>query len=229
MRIDSSGNVGIGAASPARLLHVQGSAGVIRLDRSVDTASVILARFSDSTFATVWKGYTFGLNASGLDDGEFIINDLGAAVGGAGTRRFTINNGGEVIVGGTTDNGAYNLQCNGTGVWGAGAYTNGSDARIKENVAPIQSGLSVVEKLNPVTFNYLESWSRDRSTQTGFIAQELQTALADEVYVDGIVQQGPEYMSVAYQSLIPILTKAIQEQQQQIDALKAEVAALKGE
>jgi len=51
------------------------------------------------------------------------------------------------------------------------------------------------------------------------------------------VQQGGSngYYSVAYQNIIPILTKAIQEQQTMIkelkaelDATKAEVAALKG-
>lgn len=126
----------------------------------------------------------------------------------------------EVRSGGATDQGAYNLQCNGTGVWGAGAYVNGSDARIKKNIAPVTSGLDVIKKLNPVTFNYLESWSTDRATQVGFIAQELKTALANEIYIDGVVQQGPEYMSVAYQSLIPILVKAIQELQAEVESLK---------
>jgi hypothetical protein len=137
---------------------------------------------------------------------------------------------GETIVGGTTDNGAYNLQCNGTGVWGAGAYVNGSDARIKEDIAPIASGLDVVEKLNPITYRYKESWSKDQSTQTGFIAQELLTALDGQVYVDGVVQHGgaEDYYSVAYQNIIPILTKAIQELKAELDVTKAEVAALKG-
>jgi hypothetical protein len=136
----------------------------------------------------------------------------------------------EFIVGGTTDQGAYNLQCNGTGVWGAGAYVNGSDARIKEDVAPIASGLDVVEKLNPVTYRYKESWSKDQSVQTGFIAQELLTALDGQVYVDGVVQQGgaEDYYSVAYQNIIPILTKAIQELSAKNDALEARLAALEG-
>jgi hypothetical protein len=140
---------------------------------------------------------------------------------GDGNPRIYVNDGGEVICGGVTDQGAYNLQCNGTGVWGAGAYVNGSDERIKEDIAPIQSGLNVVEKLNPVTFKYKESWTKDQSTQTGFIAQELLTALEGEVYVDGVVQQNSEYMSVAYQNIIPILVKAIQELKAEFDAYKA--------
>jgi len=144
------------------------------------------------------------------------------------TNRMRIAAGGEVYIAGTTDQGAYNLQCNGTGVWGAGAYVNGSDERIKEDITPISSGLDVVGKLNPVTYRYKESWTKDQSVQTGFIAQELLTALNGEVYVDGIVQQGGAegYYSVAYQNLIPILTKAIQEQQEIIQSLTARIEAL---
>ena len=140
--------------------------------------------------------------------------------------RMRVTTDGEVYIAGTTDQGAYNLQVNGTGVWGAGAYVNGSDARIKDNIAPLASGLDVVAKLKPVQFRYKESWSKDTAVQPGFIAQDLQTALADQPYVDGVVLQGPEYMSVAYQSLIPLLTKAIQELKADNDALKARVAAL---
>jgi hypothetical protein len=65
------------------------------------------------------------------------------------------------------------------------------------------------------------SYSKDQSIQPGFIAQELQEALGGEVYVDGVVQAGPKHLNVAYQSLIPVLVKAIQE-------LTARVAQLEG-
>jgi len=58
--------------------------------------------------------------------------------------RMRINSAGEVLIGGNTDNGAFNLQCNGTGVWGAGAYTNGSDERIKDDIAPLGDCLDIV-------------------------------------------------------------------------------------
>jgi hypothetical protein len=146
----------------------------------------------------------------------------------SGSERMRIETGGEVYIAGTTDRGAFNLQCNGTGVWGAGAYTNGSDARIKEDVSPITSGLDVIQKMNPVQFRYTEEWSKDRSMQPGFIAQELQDALSGEDYVEGVVSSGPEYLSVAYQTIIPLLVKAVQEQQTQIDELKARIEALEG-
>ena len=140
--------------------------------------------------------------------------------------RARITSGGEVYIAGTTDQGAYNLQVNGTGVWGAGAYVNGSDARIKEEITTLDSALDVVVSLRPVTFRYKEEYSKDQSIQPGFIAQELQAAMTDKPYLGGIVQEGPQHLNVAYQSLIPLLTKAIQEQQALIESMTARIAAL---
>ena len=144
-----------------------------------------------------------------------------AAISNAGGGTLLLaKNDGEVIVGGTTDQGAYNLQCNGTGVWGAGAYVNGSDKRIKDEIAPIGEATSVIAAMQPVTFRYKPTWSSDRSIQPGFVAQQLQEALAGTPYLDGVVQQGTEYLSVAYQSLIPLLVKALQESNARIAALE---------
>ena len=139
-----------------------------------------------------------------------------------------INPTGEFLIAGSTDQGAYNLQVAGTGVWAAGAYVNGSDSRIKENVESLDSCLDVVKAMRPVTYQYKQNYSKDRSIQPGFIAQELQTAMAGKNYIDGVVQEGKKQLNVAYQNIIPILTKAIQEQQEQIEQLKSEVLALKG-
>jgi len=129
----------------------------------------------------------------------------------------------ELRSGGITDNGAYNLQCNGTGVWGAGAYVNGSDIALKENILDIEKALDLVLNLKPKSFTYKEDYSKDQSIQTGFIAQDLLETLKDQIYVDGIVSKGKNHLNVAYQNLIPLLTKAIQEQQQQIEELKSKL------
>jgi hypothetical protein len=144
------------------------------------------------------------------------------------TERMRITSGGELLVGGTNDNGAFNIQCNGTGIWGFGAYVNGSDERLKENIHPLPASLDVVKALNPVAFQYKSEFTADTSVQPGFIAQELQVALAGQDYLEGVVQTGPEYLSVAYQSLIPVLTKALQEAAAKIETLEAKVAALEG-
>jgi hypothetical protein len=140
-----------------------------------------------------------------------------------GSERMRITTGGEVYIAGTTDQGAYNLQVNGTGVWAAGAYVNGSDVRLKDNVVSLGSALNDVMKLNPVTFTYKPTYSSDANVQTGFIAQELKEVFKNKNFVDGLVTQGPTYLNVAYQNLIPVLTKAIQELKQELDDLKSQL------
>jgi hypothetical protein len=131
-----------------------------------------------------------------------------------------ITSGGEVYIAGTTDQGAYNLQVNGTGVWGAGAYVNGSDLRLKNSITPLNNSLDLINKMNPVTYKFNEDYSKDQSIQTGFIAQDLQEILKNEAYLDGIVKDGSEYLSVAYQNIIPLLVKAVQELSAEIKELK---------
>ncbi len=175
------------------------------------------------------QGGRLVVKGSGGSDDDLVFNSSStySEIQSFNSKPIILNRqGNEIWIGGTTDRGAFNLQCNGTGVWGAGAYTNGSDERIKENITPLDTGLDVVAKLNPVTYTYKEEWSRDQSTQTGFIAQDLLVALEGKNYMDGIVNQSSEYMSVAYQNIIPILTKAIQEQQTIINDLKARVETL---
>jgi hypothetical protein len=219
----TSGNVGIGTSSPAQKLHVQSSGNTfLRIEDTLANGynAATLYANDQRTFRVGVLG-----TVGGFTNGALIVYDETAA-----TYRMAISAGGEVYIAGTSDQGAYNLQCNGTGVWGAGAYVNGSDERIKENITPIVSGLDVVTKLNPVTYRYKESWSKDRNIQPGFIAQEMLVAMEGKDYVDGVVMQGgaESYYSVAYQNVIPLLTKAIQEQQAMIEELKTKVAALEG-
>lgn len=153
---------------------------------------------------------------------------LGATTTMNPTERMRITTDGRVIVGSTASAGSYNLQCWGTGIWAQGSYVNGSDAKIKDNVAPLDSCLDVVKAMRPVTYQYKASYSDDQSVQPGFVAQDLQGAMAGKPYLEGVVKDDKTNLNVAYQNIIPILTKAIQEQQEQIEQLKAEVAALKG-
>jgi len=237
MRIDSSGNVGIGSTSPSTYvdastsLVIQASSGRsgLTLVSNQTVANEILGRISFTDSGSTNTSYRNAIidGVRGSDDNSAYLT-FSTSNSGNPAERMRITTGGEVYIAGTTDQGAYNLQCNGTGVWGAGAYVNGSDARIKDDIAPIESGLDVVEKLNPVTYRYKEDWLKDQSTQTGFIAQELLVALEGKNYVDGVVQQGGAegYYSVAYQNIIPILTKAIQELKAELDTTKARLAAL---
>jgi hypothetical protein len=177
------------------------------------TANGLLDLNSNSAITSVNDKFAFGVNGTSY-----------AWIQSFGGRPLILQGvGNEVIVGGTADNGAYNLQCNGTGVWGAGAYVNGSDRNIKDNISTIEKGLEYIEKMNPVRFKYKPNYTRDHTMQTGFIAQELQEVFANEDYLSGLVQNGV-HLSVAYQNLLPILVKAIQEQQVIINDLKQKIS-----
>jgi hypothetical protein len=105
-------------------------------------------------------------------------------------------------------------------------YGGQSDYRLKENIQPLSSGLDRVMNLKPVTFN----WKRDNSYGEGFIAHELQEVvpLAVSGIKDGLNEAGdPDWQNVDKAHITPILVKAIQEQQAQIELLKQEVELLK--
>lgn len=222
MRIDSSGNVGIGTSSPGvklDVLHASGT-GAVRSTTTATTASDSAQfRCVNGTVTSQFYAYSSSsVGAVGTNSNHAFIFTTNDA------ERARITAGGEVYIAGTTDRGAFNLQCNGTGVWGQGAYTNGSDERMKENIQTLNDGLNIIEQLHPVTFQYKSEFSRDTNIQPGFIAQELKAALIGKDYINGIVYEGPEYLSVAYQSIIPILVKAVQELKSEVNDLKLQLA-----
>jgi len=198
----NTGNLGVGAAPNATS------------GRNITISSI------ESSIALVSTGSKSYSIASG-GNYQYTNNALCFIDNTAAATRMLLTTDGELWVANAGDQGAYNLQVGGTGVWGAGAYVNGSDSRLKEEIAPIAPCLDIVNALNPVTFRYKEDYSKDQSVQPGFIAQELLTALEGQNYVDGVVHEGPEYYNVAYQSLIPVLVKAVQELSARVADLEA--------
>jgi hypothetical protein len=162
-------------------------------------------------------------------NGEHIMRT--AASGSAGgnitfTDYLRISTVGESNIVNNTDQGAYNLQVGGTGVWAAGAYVNGSDINIKNNIENLDSSLNLINSLKPVTYKYNESFNSDEEYQIGFIAQDVYQNFENKKYVNSIVKSDGEILSMSYSALIPILTKAIQEQQALIKALEQRIINL---
>ena len=99
-----------------------------------------------------------------------------------------------------------------------GALSASSDRRLKENIVKTPYGLEEVLKLNPVTYRF----KSNGLNQIGFIAQEVQPLLPEVVTgTEGDIEKG-ETLGITYSSLIPVLTKAIQEQQKIIEELKSD-------
>lgn len=99
--------------------------------------------------------------------------------------------------------------------------TNPSDSRLKENITNISWGLNEILKINPVSY----TWKDDKinqGIQFGFIAQEVQ-----DVMPEAIKEFGDEtkYLGLEKDAIYATLVKAIQEQQAQIEELKALITA----
>lgn len=104
-----------------------------------------------------------------------------------------------------------------------GNYTAVSDERLKKNIEPVESVLEKINSLQPRKFNMKEEVNTAEK-HYGFIAQELEKVFPELVSVtpddgDGIA----DLRTVSYTELIPILVKAIQEQQKQIEELQRAV------
>lgn len=234
MRIDSSGNVGIGASSP--------------------TASLSIVK---QTTALSGTGNAYGLYAYPTSSGLVYIEAITGATGNTQLGFRTYNNGtyndaaridpnGYLLVGYTSSNGAYKLQVN-SQIFATSSTVATSDQRYKENVVPLSGSLDLVSQLNPVQFSWKEHpvHKFDRTQPTvGFLAQEVQTVLADTPYVNSIVKSNictiqeeikddegnvitpavtEEFLGIAEGNMIALLTKAIQELKAELDALKAQV------
>jgi hypothetical protein len=94
-----------------------------------------------------------------------------------------------------------------------------SDIRWKDQVRNLPYGLNMVSQLRPV--DYIRKNNEKQTREIGFIAQEVEKTLATIGYKDQgfLTKDDKGYLSIRYNDLIPILTKAIQEQQAQIEAL----------
>jgi hypothetical protein len=214
IHIDSSQRVGIGTASPTyKLVVSNGGAAGYEFNVNGLNSGINTVVYNRSTSAYV-------------DSAHFALNYY-IFTGSVPAEVLRATSAGEVWIKNTSDQGSYNLQVGGTGVWGAGAYVNGSDERLKKSIATYtDNALDLVNQMRPVTFEYVEDYSDDRSTQIGFIAQDLQEVLQGKEYLDGIVKDDAEHLNVAYQSLIPVLTKAIQELTLTTQELTARIEAL---
>lgn len=108
------------------------------------------------------------------------------------------------------------------------SYNTGSDYRLKEDVQPMADSIARVMALKPVNF----AWKSNGSRVDGFLAHEAQAVVPEAIVgeKDAIDEDGnPQYQGIDQSKFVPLLTAALQEALTEIEKLKAEVAALKGE
>ena len=135
-----------------------------------------------------------------------------------------------------------------------GTFSNPSDAKFKRNIRSMNSQLDKIRVLNPVTYEMkTEEFSQmnfDKGTQVGFIAQEVESVfpslIKENIQVSlqkpavktnsrkstEIVAPAPTGEEISYKginsiSMIPILTKGIQELADLLEARDKEVVQLR--
>jgi len=124
--------------------------------------------------------------------------------------------------------GAYRFYVTSAGVVNATSTTISaiSDIRLKENIRDLNVGLDAVMALKPRLYDWKEGKGADIKNARGFIAQEFEEVFPDliDTWKDPAPEGEEPYKSVR-QDLIPVLVKAIQEQQALIQSLKARLDA----
>jgi len=102
---------------------------------------------------------------------------------------------------------------------GGTSWNSTSDERLKENLVEIPNAIEKVSALRAVIGNYI---SDEAKKPTPFlIAQDVQA-----VFPEAVDASDPDTLGLSYTGMIPVLVKAIQEQQALITALTTRITAL---
>jgi hypothetical protein len=127
---------------------------------------------------------------------------------GAAAARFYVGMGGTVYATSTT-------------------ITAISDVRLKENIQDIDVGLDKVMALKPRKFDWKDGKGKNKKGDRGWIAQEFETVFPEMIdeWKDP-APEGEEPYKAVNADLIPVLVKAIQEQQALITDLTTRLTEL---
>lgn len=252
MRITAARNVGIGTTNPSERFHVvlpTAAGGTPINTTTIETVNTTAAETSNPpilslvrqvpSFAasTTYAGpvLSFGFRTSGTANNLAQIQTTG---GPTTSKTSFYTRTGMTNSNPATGTLAENMYLDGTALYVrnlAGGATslsvdaNGfiirtpSDARLKNNVATIESPLEKIKKMRGVTYTWIDTVRFGTQKEMGFLAQEL------EKVVPEVVNGGGEYKSVNYQVLNALLTEAVKEQQKEIEGLKKDLQDMKAE
>jgi endosialidase-like protein len=222
--ISADGDVGIGTASPGKLLDVSGGDGAAVRVNSTGAPHLVLKSTSGGAAARSWSISTqFAANG----DLEFRQADNSTADPTTSTNvtvRMLLDQSGNVGIGTTAPTQL--LSVNGTaGKPGGGSWDVFSDERLKNIKGNFTPGLSAVMRLQPLRYQYKpnNALSFDSNKEyVGFGAQELQKVLPEAVSTNA-----NGYLQVSSDPIIWTMLNAIKEQQKQIEQLKGEIQKLR--
>jgi hypothetical protein len=210
----TNNRLGIGTADPLKPLHLN-----VGTDRNFTI-------FPGSDVGTDGVGMASRLdNGSSLSDFAFRSNNVIFVIGSGGvwihnnpavssrTESLDVQFNARFRAVGTTGgtNSLLYVTSDGT------LSTNISDVNKKHNVRNLPYGLNTINQLNPVAFD----WNETDETDIGFIAQDIESIIPESVTTNWDSQ-----LIFRQEKIVPILVKAIQEQQALIKALEQRIINL---
>lgn len=233
MRIAADGNVGIGTTSPSTKLHISGPSASLKVENTtsarVDVTQIDLTGTVAGSGAGNERAILFGRSAfverqakiaygQGSSNGQFpyLTFSTGDNVNSL-DEHMRITSAGNVGIGTTSP--SYKLHVNGS-VAGVGSYVNLSDVNYKTNIYDLNYGINEIKQLRPVTYKW-KNIDYGTRTNIGFLAQEVELVMPELV-----ISSDEDVKSMASSDLIAVLTKATQEQQEEIDLLKQQIEML---
>jgi len=98
-----------------------------------------------------------------------------------------------------------------------------SDARLKDEVEPIQNALGTILKLNGIKYTY----KIDKQKHYGIIAQEAQKIIPEIIKEHELINDNTKYLTIRYSEIIPYLIEAIKTLNIEISKLKLEINYLR--
>ncbi len=228
------GNVGIGTASPTQKLHVvdnsTSTSGVGFFDNlttgggtgvrgDVSQTSPVSAGNRYGVYGTGWYGQSTNYGVYGYGYGGINAYGVYANAGGASGNNWAVYSNGSSYA---------------TGSW------QSSDSKLKKNITDFNGATDRLKKLSVKSYYFdRESYSfmnLPEEKQYGLLADDLEKVfpemvrIANHPIMDENKKMTEETFSakvVNYDQLIPVLVKAIQEQQELIEKMQKEIDLLK--
>ena len=220
VHLGTGGRVGILQSSPGSALEVKGG---IRSAQTPASGHIDLKHDGTNGSVTTSAGHFLFYNQN--NSGEYIFHTTSS-----NSSRFTINSSGHLFAPGLNSGSGQNdvqwSSSNGQFIY------NASTRLVKTDIEDCSYGLAEILKLKPRIYKRTDA---DNVVEIGLIADEVQSILPEIVATekksfftknDSDTEIIPS--NVDLKRLTVILTKAIQEQQEQIEILKTKVAALEG-
>jgi len=228
--IQNDGRVLLGTftASPAALT-VRSTLSMTSFNQAVFSFVEVIGASSSALVGGFFDGEgTNNTNNAGIYG---VATNSATTVGNYGAAGYTCNTG---FTNSTAISVYGNAECQGTSfaaymngkTFCTGGIWSGSDENLKTNIQDLDNGLSIIQSLDPKSYEFLSNDYLNLSSdqQYGLLAQDV------EVQVPTIVTEVREYNigleenstgslihAVNYSQLIPVLVSAFQERQSQIE------------